>query len=147
MGPGRGQGVPELHAPLLLHVLGLPGEAAASQQVNTAEASGVLRALRKAVQRLLETAFSCCQHLHVAWWMLYNQTLTAIIRASAFLDVYLQEKVLNAIGKDVDRLLAERKRVRMRSGSKIELLSREREREGEKEKNPTTQRSPTPAES
>ena len=61
--------------------------------------------------------------------------------------IYRLEKVLNAIGKDVDRLLAERKRVRMRSGGKIELLSREREREGKKEKKPTIQRSPMPAES
>jgi len=61
--------------------------------------------------------------------------------------IYRLEEVFNAIGKDVDRLLTERKRVRMRSGGKIELLARERERERNKEKKPAAQRSPTPAES
>lgn len=63
--------------------------------------------------------------------------------------IYRLEKVLNAIGEDADGLLAERKRVRMRSGGKIELLSRERERKRErkKAKNSTTRRSPMPAES
>ena len=61
--------------------------------------------------------------------------------------IYRLEEVFNAIGKDVDRLLTERKKVRMRSGGKIELLARERERERNKEKKPAAQRSPTPAES
>lgn len=53
--------------------------------------------------------------------------------------IYRLEKVLNAIGEDVDGLLAERKRVRMRSGGEIELLSRERERERERKKEKTPQ--------
>lgn len=79
---------------------------------NTDKAAGVLRALWKGVKRLPKPAFS-----NAAWWMisLYNWTSVAILSTSAFsVFIHRLEKALNTIGKNMDRLLAERKRVRMK---------------------------------
>lgn len=77
---------------------------------NIDKAIGLLRASWTGVKRLPKPAFS-----NAAWWMtsFYNWTSVAILRTSAFsVFIHRLEKALNTIGKDVDRLLAERERMR-----------------------------------
>lgn len=74
----------------------------------TDKAVGVIKASWKGVKRLPKPAFGSA-----AWLMasFYNWTSVAILRTSAFsVSIHRLEKALNTTGKDVDRLLAERKR-------------------------------------